>query len=93
MFLVLTKTVGIKPNLQTGTVHDWSRRLIRTYAEQWGPQETWCRFIDETEAEGLAKGLSAPLVDVTVDEVIEPTDDVPSLDALDETEEDEKELV
>jgi|ETNvirenome_6_85_1030632.scaffolds.fasta_scaffold02230_13 hypothetical protein len=96
MFLVLTKTVGKKSNLQIGTVHDWSRRLLRTYAAQWGPQETWCRFIDETEAEDLAKGLPAPSVDVTVEEnieeVVELTDEVPSLDDPDEIEEDEKEL-
>ena len=65
MFLVLTKTVGKKPNLQRDTVHDWSSRLVRTYSIQWGPPETWCRIIDETEAENLAKGLSAPSVDAT----------------------------
>jgi len=80
MFLVLTKTVGKKPNLQEGTVHDWARRLLRTYEKQWGPKETWCRFIDETEAERLAKEVPAPSVDAP--EVPEAVDEVevPDLD-------------
>lgn len=67
MFLVLTKTLGKKPNLQKGTVHDWARRLLRTYEEQFGPQEEWCRLIDETEAERLAKASPAPSVDAPED--------------------------
>ena len=65
MYIVLTKTVGKRANLQKGTVHDWARRVIRKYCEQWGPQESWCKFISEEEAERLEAGtpVSTPSVE------------------------------